>query len=248
MHQALAGGVFGKKGWRALLGGCATSRDLQSAASAARRCPQATAGRQVRPGGLHPWPSSLRAASFLLPLKSLGPSHSKPESAKPRARRTTVILGTWRRYLWKGLCSLQRRRHNGRDGGFAVRRGTRMRAVRVGAETFPTRLDGRTPRSRPPHRQLAEVRTGLRLDFSPRTFLQRVDTPLTAPGSPEAPRPSTGAPYPPSRRGELRRSSLGLRTTRLTAHFGNYDSTSAHNIKYVFISSASITSLSQLAV
>lgn len=76
---------------------------------------------------------ALRAGTFLLPLKSFGPSHSNPESSKPRAWRTTVPLGTWRHYLWTGLCTLQRQSERaalpggttgGREGGgFAVGRG-----------------------------------------------------------------------------------------------------------------------------
>lgn len=38
----------------------------------------------------------------------------------------------------------------------------------------------RTPRSQLPHKQLADVRTGLHLSFDPRTFLQWVDVLLTA--------------------------------------------------------------------
>lgn len=143
---------------------------------------------------------ALRAGTFLLPLKSFGPSHSNPESSKPRAWSTTVPLGTWRHYLWTGLCTLQRQSERAAlpGGTMGGREGDLPWDVVESSLEVHRDLPheaGRTPRSQRPHTQLAGVRTALRRDFNPKNLPPVRGCPARSPQEPEAGRGSHPCPY-----------------------------------------------------
>lgn len=74
-------------------------------------CPWPTVALTACTRCLHTWTRLLRSprpGTFLLPLKSFAPSPSYPESCMLRAGSPAIVWGTWRHYLQRGLCTLQK--------------------------------------------------------------------------------------------------------------------------------------------
>lgn len=187
---------------------------------------------------LHTWPRLLWSpcpGTFLLPLKSFVPSPSYPESSMLRAGSPATVLGTWRHYLQMDLCTLQKQSEpeallgGAAWGTLGVCRGKGdMAESSLSLHGNLSHTAWRTPRSQLPHKQLANVRTGLNLCFNLRTFLQWVDVLLTAlqesklTGYPE----HTWDLHLQSQVDNLLGSPLGCGMTLLTGCFGNYDTPS----------------------
>lgn len=156
---------------------------------------------------LHTWPRLLwspRPRTFLQSLKPFVPSPSYPESFMLRAGSPAIVLGIWRHYLQRGLCTLQKQSEPEALLGGAVwgssgvcRRQGDMAESSLSLHSKLSHTAWRTPRSQLPHKQLADVRTGWHLRFNLRTFLQSVHVLLRAlreskvTGSP----PHTWAPH-----------------------------------------------------